>query len=55
MTSPRPIAEPPRKRELWIRLKHYHFEHLVPPHLVDHVMATFGGGDAATRAVAEKQ
>src|SRR5215213_4873006 len=42
------------KRDLWLRLKHYHFEHLVPPHLTDHVMAVFGGPDAATRAFAGK-
>src|SRR5688572_4231580 len=42
------------KRELWLRLKHYHFAHVVPPHLGDHVMACFGGPDAATRAFADK-
>jgi hypothetical protein len=42
------------KPALWLRLKHYHFDHLVPAHLVDHVMATFGGPDAATRAFASK-
>ncbi|MEO6525922.1 MAG: hypothetical protein ABIP93_04805 [Gemmatimonadaceae bacterium] len=42
------------KRDLWLRLKHYHFDHLVPPHLTDHVMAAFGGPDAATRAFASK-
>jgi hypothetical protein len=42
------------KRDLWLRLKHYHFAHVVPPHLGDHVMACFGGPDAATRAFADK-
>jgi hypothetical protein len=42
------------KPQLWLRLKHYHFEHLVPPHLSDHVMSCFGGPDAATRAFASK-
>jgi len=44
----------PAKPTLWLRLKHYHFEHLVPAHLSDHVMACFGGSDAATRAFASK-
>src|SRR6476661_5465639 len=44
----------PAKKDLWLRLKHYHFEHLVPPHLSDHVMACFGGHDAATHAFASK-
>ena len=44
----------PAKKDLWLRLKHYHFEHLVPPHLSDHVAACFGGPDAATRAFASK-
>ena len=42
------------KPQLWLQLKHYHFEHIVPPHLSDHVMACFGGTDAATRAFATK-
>ena len=44
----------PAKKDLWLRLKGYHFEHLVPPHLSDHVAACFGGPDAATRAFATK-
>jgi len=42
------------KKDLWLRLRHYHFDHLVPPHLSDHVAACFGGADAATRAFAAK-
>ena len=42
------------KSTLWLRLRSYHFEHIVPPHLSDHVMASFGGPDAATRAFANK-
>jgi hypothetical protein len=42
------------KKDRWLRLKSYHFEHLVPPHLTDHVAAAFGGPDAATRAFASK-
>ena len=40
------------KRDLWIRLKHYHFDHLVPAHLTERVAAAFGGPDASTRAFA---
>ena len=42
------------KKALWLRLKHYHFDHLVPAHLTDHVMAAFGGADASTRAFESK-
>ena len=42
------------KKELWLRLQHYHFDNLVPPHLVDRVAATFGGSDASTKAFASK-
>jgi hypothetical protein len=42
------------KRDLWLRLKSYRFEHLVPAQLSDHVMAVFGGPDPATRAFAGK-
>ena len=42
------------KKALWLRLKQYHFVDLVPPHLVDHVTAVFGGADASTKAFASK-
>src|SRR5262245_27769309 len=42
------------KKQLWLRLRNYDFEHIVPPHLADHVMAAFGGPDASTRAFADK-
>jgi len=42
------------KRDLWIRLKHYHFDHIVPPHLTDHVIAMFGKTDVSTKAFASK-
>ncbi len=42
------------KKQLWLRLKGYHFDNLVPDHLVDRVIATFGGADASTRAFAGK-
>ena len=42
------------KKELWLRLKHYHFDHLVPDHLLDRVTARFGGTDPSTKAFANK-
>lgn len=42
------------KRELWLRLHHYHFDDLVPSHLMDHVSAAFGGADASSKAFANK-
>lgn len=42
------------KKALWIRLRDYHFNDLVPPHLSDKVFAAFGGADASTQAFASK-
>ena len=42
------------KKELWSRLRDYHFDNLVPPHLTDRVAAVFGGVDAPTQAFANK-
>lgn len=42
------------KKELWLRLRNYHFEHLVPQHLFDHVASVFGKHDASTHAFAAK-
>lgn len=42
------------KKELWIRLRQYRFENLVPPTLVDRVKGAFGDNDAFTRAFAAK-
>lgn len=42
------------KSELWLRLKRYHFDHVVPAHLADRVRASFGGADASTQAFASK-
>lgn len=42
------------KKELWLRLKHYHFDNLVPPHLSDRVSSRFGGTDPSTHAFASK-
>ncbi|MDQ3243219.1 MAG: hypothetical protein M3Q09_05800 [Gemmatimonadota bacterium] len=42
------------KKQLWLRLKQYHFDDLVPSQLRDHVRAIFGGADASTQAFASK-
>ncbi len=42
------------KRALWLRLRTYRFDNLVPPHLWDHVVAAFGSTDASTLAFANK-
>lgn len=42
------------KKELWLRLRGYRFEHLVPAHLADRLAAAFGGSDVSTRAFASK-
>jgi hypothetical protein len=42
------------KKELWLKLRAYHFEHLVPTHLWDHIAARFGGSNAFTKAFASK-
>ena len=42
------------KKTLWLRLKTYEFDHLVPPSLWQRVVEVFGGADAATKAFADK-
>ena len=42
------------KKQLWLRLKNYHFDELVSSQLKDHVRAIFGGPDASTQAFASK-
>jgi hypothetical protein len=42
------------KKELWLRIKNYHFEHLVVPSFWEQVTARFGGIDASTKAFADK-
>lgn len=42
------------KRELWLRLKAYQFEGVVPPQLWDHVVAAFGQSNASSHAFASK-
>ena len=42
------------KKELWLRLRDYHFTDIVPTHLVDRIAEAFGGTDASTKAFASK-
>lgn len=42
------------KKELWLRLKTYHFTDIVPTQLWNKVAAAFGGPDASTKAFASK-
>ena len=42
------------KKELWLRLKAYHFENLVPTHLWEGVVSAFKGTDPSTMAFAGK-
>lgn len=42
------------KKELWLRLCNYHFDHLVPASMWDQVLSRFGGTNASTKAFAHK-
>jgi hypothetical protein len=42
------------KRDLWLRLRAYHFDHIVAPHLWNRITEAFGGSDASTKAFADK-
>jgi hypothetical protein len=42
------------KRELWIQLNNYHFNHLASPNLWHQISEKFGGADASTKAFADK-
>jgi len=42
------------KRALWLQLKNYHFEHLVPQTLWEKVNEFFGNKEASTKAFASK-
>jgi uncharacterized membrane protein YgcG len=42
------------KKELWLKLRAYHFDHLVPTHLWEHIAANFGGPNAFSKAFASK-
>lgn len=42
------------KKELWCRLRAYHFDHLAPTLLWQHIAANFGGINAFSKAFASK-
>jgi hypothetical protein len=42
------------KKELWLKLRAYHFDHLVPANLWQQVTSAFGGADAFSKAFASK-
>ena len=42
------------KKELWLKLRGYHFDHLVPANLWQKVLSSFGGPDAFSKAFASK-
>lgn len=42
------------KKELWLKIANYHFDHLVPTHLLDEIAAKFGGQNPSTKAFADK-
>lgn len=42
------------KKELWLNIANYHFDHLVSTHLWDEIAAKFGGQSPFTKAFADK-
>ncbi len=42
------------KKYLWLRIKNYHFEEVVPPNMWEKMVEMFGGTDASTKAFADK-
>ncbi|MFN5318358.1 MAG: glycine-rich domain-containing protein [Bacteroidia bacterium] len=42
------------KKELWLNIVNYHFDHLVPTSLWDEISAKFGGQNPFTKAFADK-
>lgn len=42
------------KKELWLKLKAYHFNHIVPPDMWSYINSLFSGKDASTKAFADK-
>ena len=42
------------KKELWLRLKSYHFDHIVPANMWENIIGVFGGTNASTKAFADK-
>ena len=42
------------KKELWLQLDSYHFDHIVPTNVWNKIVELFGGEDASTKAFADK-
>lgn len=42
------------KKELWLQIKHYHFNHIVSANMWEKINQSFGGTDASTKAFADK-
>lgn len=42
------------KKELWLNIANYHFDHLAPVHLWDIIVSKFGGQNPFTKAFADK-
>ena len=42
------------KKELWTRIKNYHFDNLVSPSIWENISAVLGPGNASTKAFANK-
>ena len=42
------------KKELWLKIEHYHFNHIVPANMWEKINASFGGTDASKKAFADK-
>jgi hypothetical protein len=42
------------KKALWLKVKNYHFEHIVPPSLWEKITTTFSGDNPFTKAFADK-
>jgi hypothetical protein len=43
-----------KKKALWLKIRNYHFEHIVPPDLWEKITARFGGSNPFTLAFADK-
>ena len=43
-----------KKKELWLRLKNYQFDHIVPANMWANITEIFGGTNASTKAFADK-
>lgn len=47
-------STPMNKKELWLRLNSYHFDHLVPANMWEHIQLKFTGANSSTKAFAYK-